>query len=269
MIQSKQQAAIFSCDDKHISRQETLVSEEALQIIVNGEDFSLTMQTPGAEKALVRGLLFAEGISADEFASCEITRHENAAVIRVQLISQNIEISNQRRLSSTSSCGLCGKRNIDKLLSRLKMVDKNICVSTQLIENIFAEVSNQQALFEQTGGCHAASAATESGEILCVYEDIGRHNAVDKVIGHLLEKKQLEQAAILTVSGRVSFEIIQKCNRAGIPVLAAISAPSSLAVEMAQKSNTTLAAFCRRGKATFYSGFQRIVPSCETEQQKV
>ncbi|MFY8269572.1 MAG: formate dehydrogenase accessory sulfurtransferase FdhD, partial [Terrimicrobiaceae bacterium] len=103
-----------------------------------------------------------------------------------------------------------------------------------------------------------ATAATAQGEVLCLFEDIGRHNAVDKVIGFLLEKNLLPLADVLTVSGRVSFEIVQKCARAGIPVLSAISAPSSLAVEMSKRWGITLAGFCRDDRATFYSGFQRV-----------
>ena len=115
-----------------------------------------------------------------------------------------------------------------------------------------------QELFAHTGGCHAAAALNAQGQVLCVFEDIGRHNAVDKVIGFLLEHKALDQAMVLTVSGRVSFEIIQKCARANIPILTAISAPSSLAVQMAEKANITLAAFCRSKRATFYSGLHRV-----------
>ncbi|NQZ60534.1 MAG: formate dehydrogenase accessory sulfurtransferase FdhD [Lentisphaeraceae bacterium] len=158
---------------------------------------------------------------------------------------------------------------MEKLFSSLTEVERTVKVSNAIIASVFNQVSAKQQLFQQTGGCHAASAATADGQLICLYEDIGRHNAVDKVIGHLLENNQLQQAAILTVSGRISFEIIQKCSRAGIPVLAAISAPSSLAVDMAKKSNITLAAFCRNGKATFYSGFQRMALSSENLSHKV
>ena len=147
---------------------------------------------------------------------------------------------------------------MEELFKGLLPVTRHFEVNSQFITKAFKNAQEKQDLFTQTGGSHAASAANAKGETLCLFEDIGRHNAVDKVVGYLLENNLLKQACILTVSGRISFEIIQKCNRAGIPVLAAISAPSSLAVKYAKETGITLAAFCRDQRATFYSGFHRL-----------
>ncbi|MCM8530559.1 MAG: formate dehydrogenase accessory sulfurtransferase FdhD [Lentisphaeraceae bacterium] len=243
--------------DQTLERQESLVVEKALQIIVNGKEFSMTMQTPGDERYLVRGLLHAEGVNLSEFESFELTDSENGSVANTQVICK-MEIHGKRRLGSTSSCGLCGKKSIDKLFNGFEPLSDDYSLNANEIQHFYKKVATQQTLFQKTGGCHAASAIDSSGNVLCVFEDIGRHNAVDKVVGWLLENDRLEDAKVLTVSGRVSFEIIQKCHRAGIPTLTAISAPSSLAVEMAEKANITLAAFCRGDRATFYSGFSRV-----------
>ena len=241
---------IQNCQDK-------VVIEKPLQIIVNDTEFSMTMQTPGDERYLVRGLLHSEGVKHSFFRDFELSEVENGTIANVKVICSK-EIQGNRTLASTSSCGLCGKKNIDDLFSGVTPVDREGILSATGIQQIYKKVAPQQHLFKDTGGCHAASAVDENGEIICVFEDIGRHNAVDKVIGYLLEHKILERAQVLTVSGRVSFEIIQKCARANIPFLCAISAPSSLAVETAEKWGITLAAFCRADRATFYSGWHRV-----------
>lgn len=240
-----------------IDKGDDLVVEKALQIVVNDKEFSMTMQTPGNELYLVRGLLHAEGMRHTKFKSFEQIESEHGTVVKVT-INCNMKISDKRALTSTSSCGLCGKRSIDNLYSDFEAVDDNYLIDAETIQYIYKKIAKKQSLFKQTGGCHAASAVDVHGNILCVFEDIGRHNATDKVIGWLLENNRLQDAKVLTVSGRISFEIIQKCMRAKIPVLTAISAPSSLAVEMAEKANITLAAFCRKDRATFYSGLQRV-----------
>jgi FdhD protein len=137
-------------------------------------------------------------------------------------------------------------------------VTKEVAISAAALQVIHQNARARQSQFDGTGGCHGATAATAQGEVLCLFEDIGRHNAVDKVIGFLLENDQLPLADVLTVSGRVSFEIVQKCARAGIPILSAISAPSSLAVEMSERWGITLAGFCREDRATFYSRLDRV-----------
>lgn len=241
------------CDDKV----ENIVVERPLQIVVNNKEFSMTMQTPGNERFLVRGLLHAEGIQHSEFAEYSQTESKNGTVVAVRVLCKK-EIRADRALMSSSSCGLCGKKNIDNLYDGIPPIESDLTISSEQIQKIYNKMSPKQNLFQKTGGCHAASAADKDGEILCTFEDIGRHNAVDKVVGWLLENNKLDQAKILLVSGRISYEIIQKCAKAEIPILTAISAPSSLSVEMAEKWGITIAAFCRGDRATFYSQAHRI-----------
>jgi FdhD protein len=176
---------------------------------------------------------------------------------KVEVADSDIAPAN-RRLASTSSCGLCGKESIEKMFEGVTPVSKAASISASALKTIHENARRRQSQFDGTGGCHAASAATAGGDVLCIFEDIGRHNAVDKVIGFLLENNLLPLADVLTVSGRVSFEIVQKCARAGIPILSAISAPSSLAVEMSERWGITLAGFCRNNRATFYSHTHRV-----------
>jgi FdhD protein len=147
---------------------------------------------------------------------------------------------------------------MEKMFEGVTPVFKDALISASALKIIHENARRRQSQFDGTGGCHAASAATTHGDVLCIFEDIGRHNAVDKVIGFLLENNLLPLADVLTVSGRVSFEIVQKCARAGIPILSAISAPSSLAVEMSERWGITLAGFCRNNRASFYSHTHRV-----------
>lgn len=236
---------------------DSLTVERPLQIVVNGSPFSMTMQTPGAERFLVRGLLHSEGVNCEPFRAYEQEETPLGTFARVEVADSDIAPAN-RRLASTSSCGLCGKESIEKMFEGITPVSKSASISASAIKTIHENARRRQSQFDGTGGCHAASASTATGDVLCVFEDIGRHNAVDKVIGFLLENNLLPLADVLTVSGRVSFEIVQKCARAGIPVLSAISAPSSLAVEMSERWGITLAGFCRNDRATFYSRLHRV-----------
>ena len=237
---------------------DSLTAERALQIVVNGQPYSLTMQTPGAERYLVRGLLHAEGAGEGGFLLFAQSERDDATVVEVEIDCPDLP-GGARRLASTSSCGLCGKESLEGLFRDIAPVRKeDVRTEARCLHLIHAEMRRRQATFTGTGGSHAAAAATADGEILCVFEDIGRHNAVDKAVGFLLEQGHLARADILAVSGRVSFEIVQKCARAGIPVLSAISAPSSLAVECAERWGLTLAGFCREDRATFYSGLGRV-----------
>jgi FdhD protein len=256
-MKSKKYSSRLQEGEATLDKEEHLVHERPLQIIVNNREFSMTMQTPGDERFLIRGLLHAEGVNHSKLVQYSQTEEENGTVVAVRVNCDKM-IDGNRNLTSTSSCGLCGKKNIDNLFDGIETVTRPGSLSAVEIQNIYKDIAPKQDLFRQTGGCHAASAVDQKGNIICVFEDIGRHNAVDKVIGFLLENDRLTEAELLTVSGRVSFEIIQKCARANIPFLCAISAPSSLAVETAEKWGLTLAAFCRADRATFYSGLHRI-----------
>ena len=234
-----------------------LTTERPLQIKVNGQPYSVTMQTPGAERYLVRGLLHAEGAGEGGFLVYAQEDRGPATVVEVEIECPDLP-GGTRRLAATSSCGLCGKESLDDVLRDIATVTRDARIDASRLRKIRDAMHLQQSTFAGTGGSHAAAAATAGGEILAVFEDIGRHNAVDKVIGFLLERDLLVRAEVLAVSGRISFEIVQKCARAGIPVLSAISAPSSLAVESAERWGLTLAGFCRDDRATFYSGLGRV-----------
>jgi FdhD protein len=236
---------------------DSLTPERPLQIVVNDQPFSVTMQTPGAERYLVRGLLHDEGAGSGGFLDYVQEERGPATVVRVGLAAADVP-SAARRLASTSSCGLCGKESVDDVWREIAPVTREVWVDSTRLRKIHEEMRRRQSTFSGTGGSHAAAAATAKGEVLAVFEDIGRHNAVDKVIGFLLEEGRLGKAEVLAVSGRVSFEIVQKCARAGIPILSAISAPSSLAVESATRWGITLAGFCREDRATFYSSRHRV-----------
>jgi FdhD protein len=239
-----------------------LAEERALQILVNGQPYSMTMQTPGAERFLVRGLLHAEGAGDGGFLLFAQSESADRTVVEVEIECPDIP-GGARRLAANSSCGVCGKESLDGVFREIAPVDKEARTDATRLLGIHEAMRSLQSTFSGTGGSHAAAAATADGEILSVFEDVGRHNAVDKVVGFLLEKGGLARADVLAVSGRVSFEIVQKCARAGIPVLSAISAPSSLAVESAQRWGITLAGFCREGRATFYCGLDRVDRSKE------
>lgn len=242
---------------------EELVVEKPLQIVVNGEEFSMTMQTPGDERYLVRGLLHAEGVQHSDFVEYEQTDTCMGSTVSVK-VSDNKEIHSDRALMSSSSCGLCGKKSLEDIFDDIEPLTDDLKISASQIQDIYKKASKNQTLFQSTGGCHAASATDKNGNILCTFEDIGRHNAVDKVVGYLLENNKLDEAKVLLVSGRISYEIIQKCAKAEIPILTAISAPSSLAIDMAEYWGITVAAFCRADRATFYSQTHRMKQNIPT-----
>ncbi len=160
---------------------------------------------------------------------------------------------------SVSSCGICGKTELGELSFLGKTVDSKQQIDAGLFSELFNKMNSKQFDFKQSGGTHAAAAFNQNGDLLSAMEDIGRHNAVDKVIGNLLYTQQLNTAKVMTVSGRISYEIVIKVFKAGIPFLAAVSAPSSLAVDYAKELGISLLGFCRDGRATCYSHPYRII----------
>lgn len=229
---------------------------------------SVTMRTPGHDKELALGFLFTEGIinSFDDVSSIEycqtVKPEEKENVVRVELKS-HIQLDADklsRHFYTTSSCGVCGKSSIDAvqvpiqpLKDHFRKVDsKVVCQLPKLLEEA-------QMVFEHTGGLHACGLFSDKGKLLELREDVGRHNAVDKLVGVLLSKKMLPASdAILMLSGRVSFELVQKAARAGINFIAAIGAPSSLAIEMAKKHDITMVGFLKNSSFNIYSGEKRI-----------
>jgi len=244
---------------------DSLTVEEALQININNKPFTVSMRTPGEDICLVRGMLHSEGILKNRrFNPDMILKKENedgiVTVVDLAIPTEALGegYSNSRSLLSVSSCGICGRTELSDLSFLGKTIDDEINLDLALLNELFEKMNDQQHSFHQSGGTHAAAAFTIQGDMLTVMEDIGRHNAVDKVIGKLILSEKLNQASVLTVSGRVSYEIVIKCFKAGIPILAAVSAPSSLAVDYAKELGISLFAFCRDNRVTCYSNPHRI-----------
>ena len=243
---------------------DALTVEEALQININEKPFTVSMRTPGEDLSLVRGMLHSEGVINDVNFIPEISiKKENDNGI-VTVVNTNIPenylgegYSNSRSLLSVSSCGVCGKTALSDLNFIGKTIDDNQKIDINLINNSFEKMNAVQHNFRESGGTHAAAVFNLEGDLLSSMEDIGRHNAVDKVVGKLIKTKSLKKAKLLTVSGRISYEIVIKCFKAQIPFLAAVSAPSSLAVDYAKELGITLFAFCRDGRVTCYSNADR------------
>ncbi|NNF33451.1 MAG: formate dehydrogenase accessory sulfurtransferase FdhD [Saprospiraceae bacterium] len=242
-----------------------IVVEEALQINLNGKPFTVTMRTPGSDRYLIRGLLFTEGIYTGQDAlkmkAIEFTEEGYPAIVNVSIPPSEIggAYYQTRSMLSVSSCGICGKRELTDLLQGGDPLNDELKMELSIISKMFTKMKKLQVAFHCTGGSHAAAVFTESGELIAIQEDIGRHNAVDKVIGHLINEGQLDKVKCILVSGRISYEIVSKTYKAGISFLAAVSSPSSLSIESARGMGITLMAFCRGEAITCYTHEDRIV----------
>jgi FdhD protein len=240
-----------------------LTVEEALQITINNLPFTVTMRTPGHDKELVRGLLYSEDIFRDVDEDLDIKYRRKNEITRIANVQINKNklgsgFNNSRTLLSVSSCGICGREELDEESTFKDALKKEVVLDAKQLYEMFLRMTELQDMFLQSGGAHAAAAFTIEGEMLSLMEDIGRHNAVDKVIGDLIWNNRQEEASCILVSGRISYEIVAKVYSAGIPILAAVSAPSSLAVEYAKQFGITLLGFCRGEKATCYANPDRM-----------
>ncbi len=240
------------------STEDSLVIEAPLQININGQPYTVVMRTPNADTELIRGLLFAEDIykSAANFKQ-EIVevKKDQSTIINVQISQSSLGKGylNKRTLLSVSSCGICGKQQLEDLQvdNHQKLVASNFQIET--IQKMFSDLQQQQKLFKLSGGSHAAGIFNSKYKLLSIKEDIGRHNAVDKCIGDLLLQNKLKEGKILLVSGRVSYEIVSKAFIAKIPLIVAVSACSSLAVDFAKEFGICLIGFTRDNKMTIYA----------------
>lgn len=263
--------------------EDDLVAEGALQIVLNGAPYSVTMRTPGEDTLLALGLLFTEGLLRDirDVSACEERSgggEDKPDAVSIVMASAGLvgkDLAN-RRLASNASCGVCGKISADDLrLPGAPDSGAPACPSDStagrprldpaLLPALEGRMRSAQALFSRTGGCHAAALFDGEGRLLILKEDVGRHNAVDKAVGWLLERNLLGRAALLFISGRVSYEIVAKASRAGILFLVAVSAPSTLAVRMCAEAGITLLAFCRGEKATVYTHPRNVIGLGEGE----
>jgi FdhD protein len=237
--------------------EDVVAVEEPLEIRVGEKPVSVTMRTPGDDFDLAAGFLFTESI-AQEFAS--IRHWGSPNVVRVD-VAAPVDLQRlQRHFYSTSSCGVCGKTSIDALRVSAPPIASSAHVSTDVIHRLPAALRAAQKTFEETGAIHAAGLFDLDGNLLRVREDVGRHNAVDKVVGsYVREGRTRLDDTVLLLSGRAGFEVVQKAVVAGIPIIAAVGAPSSLAVDLARDFNATLLGFVRDGRFNIYSGASRIV----------
>ena len=225
---------------------------------------AVTMRTPGNDEELTAGFLFTEGIIKHNLAIKQITQlPSDANSLVVTLIENEIPVLNNaaRNFYTTSSCGICGKASLDAItVAAVYPITKDdIKVSAQILHLLPQIVKNEQQVFKHTGGIHASALFTFTGKLEIVREDVGRHNALDKIIGNRFLKSQLPlKDSILFLSGRTSFELVQKAFMAGIKIIVAMGAPSSLAVEMANESGITLIGFLKEDKFNIYTGLERI-----------
>jgi len=237
---------------------DSLVVEAALQININNEPYTVVMRTPDNDKELIRGLLYAEDIykSAEQLNLKVVETLENGfSIINASIPNHQLRKGylNKRTLLSVSSCGICGKQKLDDIKLTGNALDSNTSINTSNLKNLFSTMQQHQSVFDKTGGSHAAAVFDTDMKLIAIYEDIGRHNAVDKAVGSLLNKKKIKEASLLLVSGRVSYEIISKAFIAKIPVIAAVSACSSLAVDFAKEFGIQLIGFSRDNDAMVYA----------------
>lgn len=248
-------------------------AEEPLDVRLHGRSFAVIMRTPGEDRALAAGFLLSERVirSADELGAVEHCRHPDLAkahhVVNVFLRGDAATrapqmLEHRRQFVANSSCGVCGRATIDELRADIAPLAAGWCVDVGVIRRLPGRLRARQSRFDETGGLHGAAVFDRHGGLLASAEDVGRHNAVDKSIGALLLTDpggcEKDGAGLLMVSGRVSFEIVQKAWLAGIPVVAAISAPTSLAIELAEEAGITLLGFVRDDRLNIYTHPSRI-----------
>jgi len=250
--------------------QDVTAREEPLEIRVEGRSVAVVMRTPGHDEELVAGFLISEGVVTSprdilEISQCPSTNNEHGNVVDVLLAGSAVVNwdSLTRHVFSASSCGICGKTSLESVFQKFPVLSSEFSVSEfitpALLASLPAKLRAAQPTFAQTGGLHACAIFDDHGELLVLREDVGRHNALDKVLGWALRQDLLPFSKhVLLLSGRVSFEMMQKALAAGVPVVAAISAPSSLAVQFAQDSGQTLVGFLRGETMNIYTHPGRI-----------
>ncbi|MFI5532261.1 formate dehydrogenase accessory sulfurtransferase FdhD [Kitasatospora sp. NPDC051853] len=251
-------------------RADVLAGEEPLEIRVGGEALTVTMRTPGQDFDLVAGFLVGEGMlhEAEQLAALRYCAGTDADGLNTyNVVDATVRggalpaLTAHRNLLTTSACGLCGRDTVDAVRTHVRwpLAADPLRVAPEVLYGLPGKLRAAQKAFDSTGGLHAAGLFTADGELLCAREDVGRHNAVDKVVGWALREGLLPLTGhLLMVSGRASFELTQKAALAGIPLLAAVSAPSSLAVDLAEELGLTLVGFLRGEGANVYTGPARV-----------
>jgi FdhD protein len=252
-------------------RIDSLAAEEPLEIRLNGRPLTVTMRTPGDDFDLAAGFLVSEGVigeaadvSAIRYCAGATEDGSNTYNVLDVRLAPHVPVpdgSLERNFYTTSSCGVCGKASLDavRTVAKWTVEEDPLRLTAATVSALPDRIRAAQRVFERTGGLHAAGLFNADGEALCVREDVGRHNAVDKLVGWALRDDLLPlRESVLMVSGRASFELVQKALMAGIPALAAVSAPSSLAVELAADAGLTLIGFVRGASMNIYAGEHRL-----------
>jgi FdhD protein len=247
------------------TRQDVVACEEPLEIRVEGRSVAVVMRTPGHDEELAAGFLVSEGVVKHprdllEVSQCPVTADSKGNIVDVLLGGAVVNWDSlTRHVFSASSCGLCGKTSLDSVFLQFPNVTADWQVDAAFIAGLPKQLHSAQVTFQSTGGLHACAVFDLEGNLIISREDVGRHNALDKVLGWALMNNKLPlDHHVLLLSGRVSFEMMQKALAAGIPLIAAISAPSSLAVEFADRSGQTLAGFVRGDTLNLYSHPHRV-----------
>jgi FdhD protein len=270
MIESTRQFDVHRVKDGRVLRStDTVVVEEPLEIRIGKVSVVVTMRTPGQDAELAAGFLFSEGVIAshadiDELVHCdEPGEPESRGNVIVATFAPTVQVDLERlkrNFYATSSCGICGKSSIEQVRRQAPALCGDFKIDASLIPSMVPAMRRAQGVFDETGGLHAAAVFDLAGAPLRVREDVSRHNAVDKVLGWaLLDDRLPLHQAMLCVSGRASFEIVQKALAAGIGAVAAVSAASSLAIELAREAGMTLLGFVRDRRYVVYCGADRII----------
>ncbi len=247
--------------------EESLAAEEPLEIRLGGRRFTLTMRTPGNDEELAAGFLFAEGFINSALEISEIRRvrgrkgeaEPNAINVILNVPADKLRERLKRNFTISSSCGVCGKTSIEAITRRIAPIRGRVKAGPEVILALGARLRDAQEVFAATGGLHACGLFDLEGRLIGLREDVGRHNAVDKIVGWSLGQGTVPLSkSLMMVSGRLSFEIVQKAAAAGVPILAAVSAPSSLAVELADEVGMTVVGFLREASFNAYTHRERI-----------
>ncbi len=268
--EAAQPVDLLRCDaDGAVSGRDLVAREEPLEVQLHGATLAVVMRTPGHDGELARGFLVTERVvqRADDIAAirhCTMVSDPDAEdnVVRITLrdgVAVDLEAL-RRNLFASSSCGVCGKATIENALAAAPPLDDPARFAPGFFRGLADRLVAAQPVFARTGGLHAAALVAPDGELLVAREDVGRHNAVDKVVGWALERQRVPLAGhVLMISGRISFEIVQKALAARLPVIAAVSAPSSLAVDLAERAGLMLVGFLRGGRFNVYGCRDRLV----------
>jgi FdhD protein len=260
------QRRIFHWDLKSIeTKTDLIIREEPLSIRVQGIPYSVVMRTPGEEKSHAAGFCLGEGIvdTIDDIVSLAVCDGSDANVVTVTLTDirrKSIpDMLDRRQYVSQTSCGLCGKELVEELHQKIPPFEDNPIVDMQQAINSVNALSSHQSLRSKTRAAHAAALFTENFELLSISEDVGRHNALDKAVGKLFLDRRLHNAKVLVLSSRISYELVQKSARARVPIILAVSRPTSLAAELAAQLNMTLASLAKPSGLDLYCGEHRLV----------